>query len=399
MLSHTTTPATQSADFAAAEAPVAAPSDVEPEQTWQGDVYGVSDTVGPQDLYTLSPEFEMVGAGRDTGLQANYDFLHSSNPTEQMILDAGMARAFSINQLGALDLSAPGPMTEGGGFSDHFFGRLDNAWESLKSTGALIRDASGFGDDGSFTRTWTALGEASVRSNKFIGSVVAGQIPFNDLLFPEIAQYRRDVASEFVTSIADRYTLAYKDGGWSAVAGEGVGDLFVLGVEALATKGAGRVVSSLSRLDRLFKLDLDGPVITRINSSQRLLDESFDPIPFDQGVLDHIVQTDPALSNVRLSARPQISIDLPDGTIGRSRQAYDWETNIFTDISEIGPGAFRNRNSLIGTIAHEETHLRFGHKLKQGNERYLRMDSLGVEEDYVRRVEARFLRMQERAER
>ncbi len=199
----------------------------------------------------------MVGAGRDTGLQANYDFLHSSNPTEQMILDAGMARAFSINQLGALDLSAPGPMTEGGGFSDHFFGRLDNAWESLKSTGALIRDASGFGDEGSFTRTWTALGEASIRSNKFIGSVVAGQIPFNDLLFPEIAQYRRDVASEFVTSIADRYTLAYKDGGWSAVAGEGVGDLFVLGVEALATKGAGRVVSSLSRLDRLFKLDLD----------------------------------------------------------------------------------------------------------------------------------------------
>jgi hypothetical protein len=106
-----------------------------------------------------------------------------------------------------------------------------------------------------------------------------------------------------------------------------------------------------------------------------------------------------ALSNVRLSAKPQISAELPVGTIGRSRQLYEWETNTFTDISEIGPGAFRNRNTLVGTVAHEETHLRFGHRLNQGNERYLQMDSLGLEENYVRRVEERFIRMQERAGR
>jgi hypothetical protein len=107
------------------------PSDAELDQAWLGDAYGLSASgleVGPQDLYTMSPEFEMVGAGRDTGLQSNYDFLHSSNSTEQMILDAGMASSLSVNQMGMIDLSVAGPMTEDGGFSDHFFGRLDNAW-------------------------------------------------------------------------------------------------------------------------------------------------------------------------------------------------------------------------------------------------------------------------------
>jgi hypothetical protein len=78
---------------------------------------------------------------------------------------------------------------------------------------------------------------------------------------------------------------------------------------------------------------------------------------------------------------------------------WDWETNTSTKVSEIGPEAFRNRNSLVGTVVHEETHLRFGGQLQAGNERYLRIDSLGLEEDYVLRVEDRFLRMQSRAGR
>ena len=107
-----------------------------------------------------------------------------------------------------------------------------------------------------------------------------------------------------------------------------------------------------------------------------------------------------ALANVRLSARPLISVDLPEGVIGQSRLVLlDRETNTFGKMSELGPGAFRNRNSLIGTIVHEETHLRFGDRLNLGVDRYRRMDAAGLEESYVQRVEDRFLRMQERAGR
>jgi hypothetical protein len=183
-------------------------------------------------------------------------------------------------------------------------------------------------------------------------------------------------------------------GGGSFKAAGGVGRLANL-------TGKGKTRTDVGDLDdgASVRGGANTPNTSRINYSQRLLDDSFDPIPFDQGVLDHVVQIDPALSNVRLSARPQISADLPDGTFGLSRQAFDWETNTFTDISEIGPIGFRNRNTLIGTLIHEETHLRFGHRLSQGNERYLRMDSLGIEESYVQKVEERFLRMQKRAGR
>jgi hypothetical protein len=42
----------------------AAPSDAELEQAWQGDIYGISASVGPDDLYTLSPEFGYTTEGR-----------------------------------------------------------------------------------------------------------------------------------------------------------------------------------------------------------------------------------------------------------------------------------------------------------------------------------------------
>jgi hypothetical protein len=137
----------------------------------------------------------------------------------------------------------------------------------------------------------------------------------------------------------------------------------------------------------------------RVRYSSGLLDKSFDPLPVDQAVLNQFVRNDPALSNVRLSAQPTLTFDLRDGTVGRSRLIYDSETNTYTKVSEIGPGAFRNRSELVGTIVHEEVHLRFGDKLERGSERFLKLDAMGLEEAYVRGVENRYLLMQQKAGR
>ncbi|MCU7929106.1 MAG: hypothetical protein KZQ97_22105 [Candidatus Thiodiazotropha sp. (ex Dulcina madagascariensis)] len=50
-----------------------APSDAELEQAWQGDVYGLSASAGPDDLYTLSPEFGYTTAS--SGVPVDYGFL------------------------------------------------------------------------------------------------------------------------------------------------------------------------------------------------------------------------------------------------------------------------------------------------------------------------------------
>ncbi|MCU7850479.1 MAG: hypothetical protein KZQ89_21380 [Candidatus Thiodiazotropha sp. (ex Lucinoma kastoroae)] len=88
--------AIETADFAAAEVS-AAPSDAELEQAWQGDVYGLSASGLPQDLYTMSPEFEMGGAGRNTDLQANYGFLQSNSSIIQSLLDTALINSVSID--------------------------------------------------------------------------------------------------------------------------------------------------------------------------------------------------------------------------------------------------------------------------------------------------------------
>jgi hypothetical protein len=45
----------------------------------------------------MSPEFEMVGTGRDTGLQANYDFLQSNDPLMQSVLNSTMIDSISLD--------------------------------------------------------------------------------------------------------------------------------------------------------------------------------------------------------------------------------------------------------------------------------------------------------------
>jgi hypothetical protein len=52
---------------------MAAPSDAELDQAWQGDIYGLSASAGPDDLYTLSPEFGYTTAS--SGVPVDYGFL------------------------------------------------------------------------------------------------------------------------------------------------------------------------------------------------------------------------------------------------------------------------------------------------------------------------------------
>jgi hypothetical protein len=58
----------------------------------------------------MSPEFEMVGAGRKTDPQANYDFLHSNDPNIQSVLDTAMVNSLSI---GEAWLAGSSPMSDG----------------------------------------------------------------------------------------------------------------------------------------------------------------------------------------------------------------------------------------------------------------------------------------------
>lgn len=208
---------------------------------------------------------------------------------------------------------------------------------------------------------------------------------------PEVlAEAVTDSANRFIQEPGSEKAYSLAAFGLGIVASAGAGRLVGWGGELASDGIAFRGITSAAPELQAF---------SRIRYSTGLLDKSFDPLPVDQGFLDQFVRTDPALSSVKLSARPVISFDLPEGTVGRSRLAYDMETNTFAKISEIGPEAFDNRSELVGTVVHEETHLRFGDKLQRNSERFIQIDSAGMEENYVIRVEQRFLRMQSRVGR
>lgn len=103
-----------------------------------------------------------------------------------------------------------------------------------------------------------------------------------------------------------------------------------------------------------------------------------------QAALNNALRS-PTLQNVTLRTQPVYNPTLE--TFGRSYAGgYDnyW--------SQIGNKAFSNEAELMGTIIHEETHLRIFERQLSGG---ARASALGAaaEEAYVRRVEARFLRM------
>jgi hypothetical protein len=113
-----------------------------------------------------------------------------------------------------------------------------------------------------------------------------------------------------------------------------------------------------------------------------------------QDVLNHVVANDAALQNVRLSVAPTFTPYLGENVLGQATRytAIDME-------NQISSLAFRSRSDLIGTIAHEEMHLRIFQGAAEGNTRYMNLLNSGADEAYVRAVEARFLRLQNAAGR
>lgn len=105
-----------------------------------------------------------------------------------------------------------------------------------------------------------------------------------------------------------------------------------------------------------------------------------------QALLNDAVFGDAALRNVRLGTYPVYDASLP--VFGEFTASGLNNFGV-----KIGPQAFANRAELIGTIVHEETHLRFFQRLNAGGARTGAIDALGMEESYVRAVETRFLRM------
>lgn len=109
-----------------------------------------------------------------------------------------------------------------------------------------------------------------------------------------------------------------------------------------------------------------------------------------QAWIDHVVQTDPALSNVRLSYPPRFSRRLKD--YGTARRAEPGLPGYI----KIGRASLVSRRDLLDTIIHEETHHRLWQRVQAGSVRAARrMANLMAEEAYVAEVAYRFLRLQD----
>jgi hypothetical protein len=106
--------------------------------------------------------------------------------------------------------------------------------------------------------------------------------------------------------------------------------------------------------------------------------------------IDHVIETDPALSNVVLSYRPRYSSRL------KSYGRVILEEAGMPGYTSIGRPALVSRKELLDTIIHEETHHRLwqraqGRSLMAWN----KIADLEVEEAYVEDVTYRFLRLQD----
>lgn len=71
-----------------------APSDAELGQAWQGDIYGISASVGPDDLYTLSSEFGYTTA---SSMPVDYGFL-----PQQIDMGAPLSDSYSVRVTGEM---------------------------------------------------------------------------------------------------------------------------------------------------------------------------------------------------------------------------------------------------------------------------------------------------------
>jgi hypothetical protein len=109
-----------------------------------------------------------------------------------------------------------------------------------------------------------------------------------------------------------------------------------------------------------------------------------------QAWIDLIVETDPALANVKLSYHPQYASRLK--SYGRATL----EEPGMPGKTSIGRQSLVSRRELVDTIIHEEVHHRLWRKAMDGNRRaWAKIADLAVEEQYVEEVTFRFLRLQD----
>lgn len=108
-----------------------------------------------------------------------------------------------------------------------------------------------------------------------------------------------------------------------------------------------------------------------------------------QAWIDQVLETDPALANVRLTCWPRYS--------GRLR-AYgraNLSTGDLTAFTIIGRPSLVSRKELVDTIVHEEVHHRLWQRAHRGSPRAkARIADLEAEERYVIEVSRRFFRLQ-----
>jgi hypothetical protein len=109
-----------------------------------------------------------------------------------------------------------------------------------------------------------------------------------------------------------------------------------------------------------------------------------------QAWIDHIIETDPALSNVELSYAPRYS-----GRLLAYGQASLEETGL-PGYTSIGRPSLASRRELLDTIIHEEVHHRLWQRMQGGGVRaWNKIADPVLEEAYVEDVAYRFLRLQD----
>ncbi len=108
-----------------------------------------------------------------------------------------------------------------------------------------------------------------------------------------------------------------------------------------------------------------------------------------QAWIDHIIATDPALRNVRLTYPPRYSGRLKD--YGQARLAIPTRPGY----TAIGRASLISRRELLDTIIHEELHHRLERRAQARSLRAWRKTADPVQEEaYVEFIVYRFLRFQ-----
>jgi hypothetical protein len=109
-----------------------------------------------------------------------------------------------------------------------------------------------------------------------------------------------------------------------------------------------------------------------------------------QAWIDHVIENEPALSNVELSYPPRYA-----GRLQAHGQATLEEPGVPGHTS-VGRLSLASRRELLDSFIHEETHHRLWRRAQGGSVRaWNEITDIDVEEAYVEAVAWRFLRLQD----